>query len=83
MRATVLSFKNLALNLGYGIAGAAYAYFITALRGKLPSETSDPQRTAFISALQWFPWIFLTLIATLIVFAAFKLKNKNDYLKGG
>jgi len=41
MRATVLSFKNLALNVGYGFAGLAYAYFIAALQGSLPEKTAE------------------------------------------
>ena len=83
MRATVLSFKGLALNLGYGLIGLAYAYLIAALRGNLPPEAADPQRQAFVDALAWFPWVFLGMVAVLVLIAVVKIKNTDDYLKAG
>lgn len=52
-RATVLSFKGLAFNLGYGLIGLAYG---AAFKARGPEA-------GFIDSLSWLPWAFLGLMA--------------------
>ena len=55
-RATVLSFKGLAFNLGYGLVSLAFAGALRALRGGSPEQT-------FGRTLPWLPvWLGLTLV---------------------
>jgi MFS family permease len=61
-RATVLSFKGLAFNLGYGFVSLAYAGALRALRGGGPEET-------FGRTLPWLPaWLGLTVALLVIGF---------------
>ena len=63
-RATVLSFKGLAFNLGYGLVSLAFAGALRALRdgGGSPEET-------FGRTLPWLPlWLGLTLAAVALGF---------------
>jgi MFS family permease len=71
IRATLLSFKGLALNLGYGGIGILYALLVAHLR-KNPELATD-SGLLFQSAANWFaPWFVLTFLAVLI----FQLKVK-------
>lgn len=55
-RATVLSFKGLAFNLGYGLVSLAFAGALRALRDGTPEQT-------FGRTLPWLPvWLGLTLV---------------------
>ncbi len=60
-RATVLSFRGLALNLAYGGAGLLFAG-LTHFLGKhnAPDEV-------FVKALQWLPWYFMATVALLVI----------------
>ena len=61
-RATVLSFKGLAFNLGYGMVSLAFAGALRALRGGSPEET-------FGHTLPWLPvWLALTLVVLAVGF---------------
>ena len=61
-RATVLSFKGLAFNLGYGLVSLAFAGALRALRGGTPEET-------FGRTLPWLPgWLGLTLAVLAVCF---------------
>ena len=61
-RATVLSFKGLAFNLGYGMVSLGFAGALRALRGHTPEET-------FGRTLPWLPvWLGLTLAAVAVGF---------------
>lgn len=65
IRATLLSFKGLALNLGYGGIGILYALLVVSLR-KDSSLTTDPG-LLFQAAAEWFaPWFLLTFIGVLV-----------------
>jgi MFS family permease len=71
IRATVLSFKGLALNLGLGIASLLYTGLVSVLRSR-----SDPavvggelQQQVFVSSLQAFPLYFLGLFFATILLA--------------
>lgn len=59
LRATVLSFKGLSLNLSYGAIGLLFAGF-TRIRGEHVSQDA-----VFAEALRWLPCFFLVLMAAL------------------
>ncbi len=62
-RATVLSFKGLAFNLGYGLVSLAFAGALRALR-----DGGSPEQT-FGRTLPWLPvWLGLTLVVLTIGF---------------
>lgn len=73
-RATVLSFKGLMFNLGYGLIGILYAYYY-----KLVSQNYTEQQIAehidFIASLSSFVYYFAFLFIT--ISAVFYLKDKN------
>jgi MFS family permease len=54
-RATVLSFKGLSFNLGYGLIGLAYG---AAYKAQGPGA-------GFMDSLQWLPWVFAGLMGVL------------------
>ncbi len=61
-RATVLSFKGLAFNLGYGLVSLAFAGALRTLRGGNAEET-------FGRTLPWLPvWLCLTLAVLVVAF---------------
>ena len=66
IRATVLSFKGLALNLGYGLLGLLYAGLVQQLRQQ-PEFAGDPNGI-FRGAAVWFPIWFggMTLLVVVI-----------------
>ncbi len=62
-RATVLSFKGLVFNLGYGFVSLLFALALRALKG-----VSSPEQ-AFASAIEALPlWLLLTLILLALAF---------------
>jgi len=74
IRATLLSFKGLALNLGYGALGLLYALLVNQLRQDPALETSTS--SLFKAAAQWFPvWFFGTILVVFI--CHWKLKPMN------
>ena len=67
-RATVLSFKGLALNLGFGAISLVYASLLSALRrgaDEIPTQASDP---AFPASLPWLVAIFVIMLVALVAF---------------
>ena len=67
IRATVLSFKGLAFNLGYGIVGLLYAALVQHLR-KNPDLSADPN-ALFKAGLEWFPYYLGAGLIAIVVFA--------------
>lgn len=65
-RATVLSFKGLAFNLGYAAMGLLYAGLHRSLT--LAAPDASPEQI-FTSTLRWLPWIFLAGLVSLVAFA--------------
>jgi MFS family permease len=68
-RATVLSFRGLALNLGLAVAGVFYTGLIAALKAREDSGL-DPealQERVFTGSLKAFPLYFLALFALVIL----------------
>lgn len=71
-RATVLSFKGLFLNLGYGGIGILYSLLLAVLRSDTESQQLGLAEEAlknriFFESLPWFTWYFVFCLAALIL----------------
>lgn len=75
-RATVLSFKGLALNLGLGFASLLYTFFVAALRAQQEEGMTDTllRETIFADALRGFPLYYLSLFVVLLILGRIYLK---------
>ncbi len=85
-RATVLSFKGLAFNLGYGLIGFFFAVLITQLRSHGASTHPDwsqleVENFAFIEGIGWFPWYAVICLAILFLFCRHSLKGTDVHRK--
>ncbi len=70
LRATVLSFKGLALNLGLGFASLLYTGLVATLRARERGlAESDVQEYVFLDALLAFPLYYFVLMALIILAA--------------
>lgn len=67
MRATILSFRGVALNLAYGTAGLLFAQLTGRLRAVDPSSGEN---AIFAEALRWLPAAFGIAIAIVGIYAA-------------
>lgn len=74
-RATVLSFKSLALNVGFGAASLGYGALLRTLR---TGEDAEAIQTAFRGSLLWLPWIFLLSLVPLVAYALFEVKVRHS-----
>ena len=66
-RATVLSFRGLAFNMGYGLVSVLFAGLMRHL-----ASTSVPgasEEIIFAASLSWLPWYFLASLVPLVAFA--------------
>ncbi len=82
-RATVLSFKGLFLNIGYGVIGMLYALLLAFLR-KQESQI-DPglletalKKQVFINSLPWFVGYFAILLIVLLLFMRVTLRQPRS-----
>ncbi|WP_372845300.1 MFS transporter [Pontiella sp.] len=75
MRATVLSFKGMALNLGYGFIGVVYAQLLRALARSHATPTGSDE--LFIEGAQYFTPYFLIGSLAVILFACVCRPNMN------
>ena len=80
-RATVLSFKGLAFNLGYGLIGIFFAGLMQYQRGQgqilhpgWPEDTIA--NFSFKAAIGWFPWYAIVALSILTVYCSFRLKKQ-------
>lgn len=80
-RATVLSFKGLAFNLGYGLIGVFFAGLMQYQRGQ--EQIIHPDwleesiaNFAFKAAIGWFPWYAIIALAITTIYCSFKLKKQ-------
>lgn len=70
IRATVLSFKGLALNLGLGFASLLYTALVAALRARESGlAEAELQKQVFLDALLAFPLYYVVLMALIILLA--------------
>jgi MFS family permease len=81
-RATVLSFKGLALNLSYGLVGLLYSALLVFLRPQITQshpgvQSGKLENLIFIASMHWFPWAFLVGLLVFMVFAVKKLTPKT------
>ena len=67
-RATILSFKGLALNIGLGAASILYSGYVAFLRGRDPMQSSSTD-DLFIEALLSLPSYFLILLISIFFFS--------------
>jgi MFS family permease len=69
-RATVLSFRSLAYNVGYGAAGWAFAIAMrTIAGGTMPPSGSLEESRVFVEALAWIPPGFALFCVAVLAFA--------------
>ena len=73
-RATVLSFKGLMFNLGYGLIGILYAYYYKLVSNNY-SEQEIEQNLAFLASLSSFCYYFAFLFV--LISGWFYFKNKK------
>ena len=87
-RATVLSFKGLALNLGYGFIGIGFAGLIALIRGQ--NHEANPalnetliENMSFASAVAWLsPYTLLVIIVACLI-AGYLLRGHNSHRRPG
>ena len=66
-RATVLSFRGLAFNLGYGLVSVLFAGLMRHLTAT--SAPGSSEEMIFAASLRWLPWYFLISLLPLALFA--------------
>ena len=79
LRATVLSFRGMAINLGYGLAGIAFAAFTSQLRAALPGLSENE---IFGKSLIALPAGFALGSAVLLAPALFRRANRGHVIPG-
>lgn len=79
LRATVLSFRGLALNLGLGVASLLYTGLVGALRARQGSDSS--QRAVFLESLQSFPAYYLLLFVFIVFLGYFFVSGREVFSK--
>jgi len=81
-RATVLSFRGLALNLGLGFASLLYTSYVALLRiqqeGIVPEE--ELRDAIFLGALRGFPIYFLLLLLIVLLLGRASIKSLGSAL---
>ncbi len=87
-RATVLSFKGLSLNLAYGLIGLFYSLLLATLRTRIHEKTpgllgQGLENLIFVRSFAWFPWYFLFMFVTLLLFARWQLRDLDVHRKVG
>ena len=85
-RATVLSFKGLAFNLGYGLIGILFALLMQfqrkAVHAANPELTTELiENEAFRATISWFPWYDILLTSLTVFFALYLLRNTGIHRK--
>ena len=77
IRATVLSFKGLALNLGLGFASLLYTGLVASLRESRSATMPEAelQEQVFVESLSVFPVYFLLLFIVIVIAARLTIKQ--------
>ena len=87
-RATVLSFRGLSFNLGYGLIGIGYSLLVAFLRGRESIVQSTFQgevleNAVFVESLSWFPWYFAAAAVVPLLYAGWRLKGSRELHQAG
>lgn len=82
-RATVLSFRGLALNLGLGLASLLYTGLVAGLRAGADPALSDEavEDQVFVDALAAFPVYYLLLFVALIIAARMMVSKRAVFFE--
>ncbi|MDJ0853728.1 MAG: MFS transporter [Desulfobacterales bacterium] len=75
-RATVLSFKGLSYNVGYGLVGIAYALVLAYFRGSAGDPAADVEAQVFKLSFGALPWYFLGIAA---LFSGYAYRHRAAY----
>lgn len=83
-RATVLSFKGLFFNLGYGVVGVLYSLLLALLRNRTellqPQLADDAMKNlVFVDAMVWFPGYFILSLLALLGFSLWALRGRDEH----
>ncbi len=83
MRATVLSFKGLALNLGLAVASLLYTLWVAAIRTAQPTDAqvAEIQQTVFTQSLIAFPFYYLLLFAVILLLSRWLISDRGKFLQ--
>lgn len=83
IRATVLSFKGLALNLGLGVASLLYTALVATLREAQDAGLSevDINERVFVDALAAFPVYYVLLFVVLVIAAKLSIGNCGVFFR--
>ncbi len=83
IRATVLSFRGLAFNLGLGMASLFYTAYVSRLRSHQQTNLSGDELNAkvFVDALSGFPIYYLSLFLLLILLARVFVTRREIFFK--
>ena len=83
IRATVLSFKGLALNLGLGIASLLYTALVASLRNAQEAGLSEEiiSERVFVDALAAFPIYYVLMFVVLVIAAKLSIGNCAIFFK--
>lgn len=80
IRATVLSFRGLALNLGLGLASLFYTGLVIALKtreGSSGLDAEDLKELVYLDALYAFPVYYLALVLLIVIAARILMTSKE------
>jgi MFS family permease len=79
LRATMLSFRGLATNLGMALASQSYAVLVVQLKGRQdPALSAEAlQDTVFIKALAYFPFYYIILLAAVLIGGSLFIRRKE------
>lgn len=83
-RATVLSFKGLFFNLGYGLVGLLYSLLLAFLHSRIDPVTAglsgeDLKNVVFVDSMMWFPGYFTVCLLALLLFSARLLRGRDEH----
>jgi MFS family permease len=83
IRATVLSFKGLALNLGLGVASLLYTVLVATLRERQAANFAEDDlgQVVFVDSLQAFPVYYLVMFVLLIIMARLLISDSKVFFK--
>lgn len=83
IRATVLSFKGLALNLGLGVASLLYTALVGSLRSGQDAQLTEDalQHYVFVEAFKGFPLYYLGLFSVIILLGYSLYSNRDSFFK--